>query len=150
MWLMTGVALSLGKWGMCMLKLLVQAGMTTEAGCRKPVFQQSGLSRSMRGMTPKAISLLDRVVDKAFELLGSGFRVTGVTQILYLLLKQVRIAGNMRVVAGEASADSNRLMRYPTCKIFTVMAGQTFNLRRGQPLGRQDDEQRCAQNQYGF
>lgn len=56
----------------------------------------------------------------------------------------------MRIVTGETGADSYRLMRYLVGKIFTVMAGQTVNFRRGRSMGCQDDEQGSAENNYGF
>lgn len=96
--LMAGGALSLGVGHMCILEFLWHPGVAVEADARGTIIEQPGHIRGMRVVAAQALSTFNRSMHHALLIIDK-IGMTGVTQVLYLLLQQAAEFGNMGVVA---------------------------------------------------
>ena len=96
--LMAGGALSLGVGFMCILELLWHPGVAVEADARGTLIKQPGHIRGMRIVAAQALSTFNRSMHHALLFIDK-IGMTGVTQVLNLLLQEAAEFGNMGVVA---------------------------------------------------
>jgi len=121
---------------MGILELFRHPGMASEADFPGTILEKRSLVGGMRIVTPKALTLLNRLMHEPLVLLLGLVCVTRVAQILHLFLQHAFISGNMRAVAGEAFSGRHRLMFYFLLKVVAIMAGETVYLYGGSGLFR--------------
>ena len=120
--LMADIALSLGVRFVIMFEFFRHLCVAAETESRGTIFEQRSLVCCMRVVATQTLSLFNWHMHKALALFIGRIGVTGVAQVLYLLLKQTAEFGDMGVMTGKAISIRCRLMIHPFLKNIAFMA----------------------------
>jgi len=78
-------------------------------------------------MTPQAVTLQNRRMHQPLALIFRSITVTGITQILHLLLKKASKSSDMWIMASQAFTFTSRNVTHSFLESILIMARETID-----------------------